>query len=393
MLILSCLQAIDNFYVGPASQPPPVVVESTLSTTTGVLDTASFVFAPNAAIDSQCVNQTSFHFTGSAGVQILTTQDINLPNSSFIQFDLNLGCNSPGSSSTFDIILEYSTNKGQSWQEVFAFCNPTTTACAQPIYSLGESRYLLNDYYGSWLRTILPLPMTGLTRFRWRNDARAFGSVLASEWAVTNIHIGAGCGRGCGGRGRCISNACQCDAGFVSSNGTCVLNTWYATELRETFDASIASSPNWSLVQGGAVGSSGCGTLTAGTAFVFTSSTNGGRRLVTVDMNTTQATVINFFIRSCSSSGNNPVGLLLAYSTDGGLTFTSLSGTTFTYSYNYIYPNTYYYYNQNLPADITVTIASLPAAAASPATRFMFWQPYIYGSNDNWVCGLHANRD
>ena len=260
---------IDNVYIGPnpAIEPPPPVIESTLSIGSGTLDPNSFVYATNGAIDQACISQSAFHFTGTSGTQILTTQDVTLGPGSFIQFDINIGCGNAGTLPAFDVVLEYSINSGQSWSSyVVPLCNSFQSTCGSSFYSWGESRYYLSDFNGLWRRVTIPLTLSGVTRFRWRNE-RGAGATSAAEWAVTNIHIGAGCPVGCGGRGRCINNTCVCDNGFaLNSTGSCVVSSQIQTEFREQFESSL-SAASWTLVEGGGNVQSNCGYLASGQSF------------------------------------------------------------------------------------------------------------------------------
>jgi hypothetical protein len=145
-------------------------------------------------------------------------------------------------------------------------------------------------------------------------------------------------------------------------------------ELRETFESSVTSnSQNWWIANGGVAKSSVCGTLASGMSMEFSGSP-GGRRLITADINTTNAAVLNFYLMNYSPYCNQPTsttqGIVVGYSVDGGITFKQMT----TYSYTaYAAPNELSLY---IPLDGRVS-----------AARFMFWQPANGGSgNSLWVC-------
>ena len=104
---------------------------------------------------------------------------------------------------------------------------------------------------------------------------------------------------------------------------------------------------------------------------------SGLREAVTEDIDTRNAYFIRFYIRvgSSSSSGScdygdsSSEGVLLQFSSDGGITWQYLS----LYSY-------YSYRNK-----IRIALL-LPSAALGPAVRFRWWQPYHSGTNqDEWA--------
>jgi len=100
----------------------------------------------------------------------------------------------------------------------------------------------------------------------------------------------------------------------------------------------------------------------------------GGRRLITADINTTNAAVVNFFLLNNSPNCNRPSsagqGIIVGYSVDGGITFKQLT--------------TFGYLSYSTPYEVFV---SIPVDGRVNAARFMFWQPANGGTGASlWVC-------
>ena len=88
---------------------------------------------------------------------------------------------------------------------------------------------------------------------------------------------------------------------------------------------------------------------------------------------------VNFYIRigsfsssssdTCDMSDSSNEGVIIDYSTNGGITWTTLK--------------TLAYYDYRNPKAVGV---ALPAGAQTSATRFRWWQPYNSGSrHDEWA--------
>jgi reelin len=149
------------------------------------------------------------------------------------------------------------------------------------------------------------------------------------------------------------------------------------SQFREAFEAPLSSS-NWLVASGGSPASSLCGTLAAGQSMFFNGV--GVRRVVTSDINTTNADILSFYLQigysssilgssvNCYSPSTAGTSATLSYSVDGGLTYTLLASYT---------------YNSFLgPTPLTY---SLPSGAKSSGTRFQWWQPASTNNFDFWV--------
>jgi hypothetical protein len=354
------------------------MLQSNFTANNGSFDINQFVLAPNGVIDSGCASRQSMHFSGTTGAQILTTQDVNMTGRGIVQFDLNLGCRSV--SAAWSVVLEQSTNLGTSFSIVLPLCNILSTgSCSSTWLSTGESRYFSTDLNGQWRRFVIQVNVTGLVRYRWRLE-RQLPSYLGAEWGVTNIYIGSGCNNGCSGRGSCFGGTCVCDSGSVFNGTTCVVDSPTLTQFRETFETSL-NSANWVQSSGGSPGSSPCGTLAAAQSMFFNGA-SGPRRMITNDINTTNADILSFYLQlgysssilgsvasTCYTPASSAVSVTLSYSTDAGLTYTLLALYQTVVSF----------------AGPTVLTYYLPSEAKSSGTRFHWWQPSSGSSIDVWV--------
>jgi hypothetical protein len=360
---------------------------------TMAIDSNTILFTPNGVLEPYCGRDNVFHFTGSTGSQYLETNILNITRG-IIQFDINAACG--GAFADFAIEVQYSNTSGSipgtftpspatsaAWLPVLpAQCNPllSSPVCVnwtwmppQGSFSsiwlsnsawtsgsmLLSREYLTSTQGQTWYRVTLPLPAgsfaSGLRRYR----VVVTRSSSVANWGLSNLYIGDGCGTGCGGHGYCSNLTCVCDTGYVLNGTVCVPLPGLPTELRETFDDGPLSPLKWQTFTGGDLQS----------AIMMVSQNNAyfaglnPRKLTTVDLDTRNADVIQFFLMS---SGQN---MVVSYSNNGGLSWSFLSSAAIQASSSYV--------------------IILPAGARSAATRFMFWQPIFNGLSDAWVCPSH----
>lgn len=222
-------------------------------------------------------------------------------------------------------------------------CSPDQGACI--VYQRSAQVYGL-ELGGSWLRVGFSLGTSPgpAARVRLTQPAGA-----GSGFAIDNLYIGAGCVGLCSGHGKCtLGGACVCDAGFSGSR--CELAPRLETFVMTAFTGGL---PARLTATAGAVTTSTC--AITGETLVF--SGDGRRSVTTDDMDTRGASTLRFQYRVCAGSGS--VVLSLAYSLNGGVTWTRLARL-----------------------DSTSTVAqthttSLPAAAQSPSTRFHIYQARV----------------
>lgn len=370
-----------------------------------------FGFTPNGVFEPYCGRNQTVHFTGSTGFQYVETTEVSIGTGAFIQFDLNTGCS--GTPNLFTVELQFANRDGSNgglssalavgsgspWQYVLPTqCNPGTGSGTCTSWTWGEPGYSYSagstvPSYGSWTggsvfssldysvsywrtatwtRVTLPLPATSTAGGRrYRLIVQRSGG---SEWAVSNLYIGSGCPYGCGGRGLCVGGQCVCDGNAVLSGTTCVAAGSLPTELRETFEESILRT-RWLIISGGSlysavvVGAASQSMYFPGTlnppAMQFSS-----RRLVTVDMDTRNATYVEYVLYTTAYSASY-AQISLSFSVDGGLSWQLLSGSGATTS------------SSNRLQKFSV---QLPVEAQQLGCRFQWWQPqYDSASSSGWV--------
>lgn len=81
------------------------------------------------------------------------TWDYQITPSTFLQFDLAMGCDSLYDT-FYGVMLEYSTNMGKDWQPVVPECAPPNYECSG-YHSMSD---YLSDQYRNWTRVSLYLP-------------------------------------------------------------------------------------------------------------------------------------------------------------------------------------------------------------------------------------------
>jgi reelin len=320
-----------------------------------------------------------------------------------VQFDICLGCGI--ATGDFTVELQYAENYGSNngdatttivgptsvWQYALGpQCNPAITPATCRNWTgipasgsfarewsssspwAATSVFFSRDYStdstgSSWTRITLPLPAgTGVPGRRYRLIVQRGSSapLAQADWAITNLYIGGGCGGGCNGRGACINGVCSCDPSFTLSGGTCVpIRGALLTEFSTSFDSTVLLRSMWNAVMGGSVSSTQV--VGSGNSLYF-AGTNGARRAITVDLNTQAAEFLEFsmFYTRWSSE------VVLAYSTNGGITWNLLTTTA------------------SITSQVTMQfiIPLVGTPAQSPATRFMWWQPLYGGASlDTWA--------
>lgn len=263
---------------------------------------------------------------------------LELPDDSFVQFDISFGCTAV--SGDFYVYVEYSTENGGWLAALPTQCNPFSSYACSTWSWIGGSRLRAADYTRGWHRVTLPLPnVSGQRRVRiWAQAS----SAVDREWAIANLYVGGDCALGCSGHGHCRRGQCVCDAGYTldASTGSCRPVASLPVHFEERFEGAVGEG-NWQLdfTPGGAVAVSPCGPAGSGMGFFF--SRSGQRLLVTRDLNTTASSYLQYAIRlgqpvssvTCRTPRSSSYGVVVAYSVNGGVSWTVLSRLVGGYSY------------------------------------------------------------
>ncbi|XP_078679043.1 reelin-like [Branchiostoma floridae x Branchiostoma belcheri] len=303
------------------------------------------------------------------GERSIVSRDIEVTDNTVLQFQINVGCSTSGSERD-PVRLEFSRDHGMTWHLLQPHCFGHAMVDPACHHQLREATVYYSGATANWQQVVIPLSnlhLCGTARFRWYQGV-FFARDRPPSWAVDDVYIGPGCPGMCNGHGTCVNGErCQCDHGYEEPN--CYAAVQNPTFLKESFEGDMDGSKflQWS---GGEI-TRKCGTLITGSSLHFTSS--GLRMLVTVDLDLTHASSLQFFIRlgcghSSPSPRNNPV--LLQYSTNGGLVWRVLEEMTFGN-------------HSNTPQYIVIEI---PQLARSNSTRLRWWQPSERGVYlDDWA--------
>uniref|UniRef100_A0A3P9KU35 Reelin n=1 Tax=Oryzias latipes TaxID=8090 RepID=A0A3P9KU35_ORYLA len=285
------------------------------------------------AIDSEYAESWDFEVTGS----------------SFLQFELSMGC-SKSTSFSHGVRLEYSTDCGRHWSLITPECVPPAIGCA----GYTQSSIYTSTQYKRWKRITVYLPSAAnspRTRFRWIQTHFTPG---AEGWALDNVLLAPGCPWMCSGHGLCDNGRCVCDKGYGGAH--CVPLAPLPSLLREDFNENLQQE-TWPEVYGAERGTLSGEPLKSGTALIF----KGVRVLDKGRNHLKDELLVSVPERSHS--------VLLQYSVNGGISWLLLDEFYFPSSTDSLF--------LHLP---------LPTSAQTNATRFRLWQPYNSGKKEEvWV--------
>ncbi|PKU41761.1 reelin isoform x1 [Limosa lapponica baueri] len=172
---------------------------------------ASWYRIQGGQVDIDCLSMdTALMFSENIGKpRYAETWDFHVSASTFLQFELSMGCSKPYSNS-HSIHLQYSLNNGRDWHLVTEECVPPTIGCQH--YT--ESSIYTSERFQNWKRITVYLPPatnSPRTRFRWIQYNYASG---VDSWAIDNVVLATGCPWMCSGHGICDAGRCVCDRGF-----------------------------------------------------------------------------------------------------------------------------------------------------------------------------------
>ncbi|XP_023681705.2 reelin isoform X1 [Paramormyrops kingsleyae] len=288
------------------------------------------------------------------------TWDFEVSGSSFLQFDLSMGC-SKAASASHGVRLEFSTDGGRRWALLTPECVPPAIGCS----SYTQSSIYSAPQYSRWKRVTVYLPSVAnspRTRFRWIQSSFSPG---ADGWALDNVLLTPGCPWMCSGHGLCDSGRCVCDRGYGGPH--CVPLMPLPSMLKEDFNENLRGE-QWPEVYGAERGTLSGEPLKSGTALIFKG--EGLRMLVSRDLDCTSALYIQFSFKFITKGvPERSHSVLLQYSVNGGISWLLLDEFYFPTSTDTLF--------LHLP---------LPQSGQTNATRFRLWQPYNNGKKEEvWV--------
>jgi hypothetical protein len=101
----------------------------------------------------QCANFNAIFIFLVPEKRFAETWDYHIKPSTFLQFDIAMGCDSL-SSSLYGVLLEYSTDMGKNWNPVVQECTPPKFECTG--YHLQSD--FMSDQHRNWTRISAYLP-------------------------------------------------------------------------------------------------------------------------------------------------------------------------------------------------------------------------------------------
>lgn len=320
---------------------------------------------------AQFCDQNALVFSNTSGAQRVETYGTNIGSDAYLQAVLSTGCREATARS--GIYIEMSDDNGKRWQDIFTQCDRFSSSRCNTYYNYVDVPIAMEELAGGFHRVTVPLgTVPAGRRFRISTDRDRTGG---SNWAIASLYIGSACLSYCSGHGTCRGAAgCLCDEGFQSE--FCLPDGSQPRELRELFDDDLAPLL-WPVTHNVAIVSNGGGCVSQPDGPVVRFSGLGGRRLGTADLDLREASFLQYDIQlgmrnspvACRAPSARDDGVLILYSTDGGVRWTVLSLVSYL-SYR---------------SQTTVTNI-LPEDALTAATRLLWWQPHADGiSEDVWT--------
>ncbi|CAL4063823.1 unnamed protein product, partial [Meganyctiphanes norvegica] len=324
-----------------------------------------------------------FLFKGHNDPKYAETWDLQPSQSTVVQFDIKVGCN--GVPAPEGVHLEYSNDNGREWKKVRELCSPPDIDC--DTFHLPST--FVSQAHSGMTRVTMTLPKSTVgerTRLRFIESKGDGHGNSDSAWGVDNFYIGDSCPWMCSGHGICRNNTCLCDEGYFGE--FCVPASVLPCELMDTFNKPQINDKLWLTTLGAEI-SRRCGPIVADTTLVL--SKKGIRLATSIDMDMTSGKFLqfnlmmgcqiarpektkprgsrgrenNFMAENLSENDARKFGILVQYSTNGGIEWHLLKEIHFNPSSD--------------PKFVHVNLGDFPALLTN-ATRFRVWQP-LHGGN------------
>uniref|UniRef100_A0A671T1G7 Reelin n=1 Tax=Sinocyclocheilus anshuiensis TaxID=1608454 RepID=A0A671T1G7_9TELE len=309
-------------------------------------------------VTADCLSPDSVLNFNSERPRYAESWDFEVSGSSFLQFDLSMGC-SKAASPAHGVHLEFSTDCGRHWTLIMPECVPPAIGCS----GYTQRSVFSAPQFLQWRRVTVYLPSAAIsprTRFRWIQPLLAPG---ADGWALDNVLLTPGCPWMCSGHGLCDNGHCVCDKGFGGPH--CVPLVALPSVLKEDFNENLRADV-WPEVYGAERGTLSGEPLKSGTALIFKG--EGLRMLVSADLDCTNTMYIQFSFKFITKGESGPV--LLQFSVDGGLNWALLQEFLYSNSSNQAH----------------LVALEIPLRARTSATRLRWWQPSENGHfHSPWV--------
>uniref|UniRef100_A0A8D2LW77 Reelin n=1 Tax=Varanus komodoensis TaxID=61221 RepID=A0A8D2LW77_VARKO len=316
-----------------------------------------WLFHDDCSIERFCDSPDGVMMCGSHDGREVSaiTHDLTPTENWIMQFKISIGCKTSEKIAQNQVHIQYSTDFGVSWSYLIPQCLPADPKCSGTV-----SQPSVFFPTKGWKRIIYPLPESLVgnpVRFRF------YQKYSDMQWAIDNFYLGPGCMDNCRGHGDCLKEQCICDPGFSGPN--CYLTQSLKTFLKERFDNEEIRPDLWMSLEGGTACME-CGILAEDTALYFGGTTV--RQAVTQDLDLRGAKFLQYWGRigsennmtTCHRPTCRKEGVLLDYSTDGGISWTLLHEMDYQ---KYI--------------SIRHDYVLLPEDALTNTTRLRWWQPFV----------------
>uniref|UniRef100_A0A3B3T8V8 Reelin n=1 Tax=Paramormyrops kingsleyae TaxID=1676925 RepID=A0A3B3T8V8_9TELE len=352
--------ALPNHERAPADSAPVGRIAHLAVPEEGTTVKDHWLFSEDCSVQHFCGSSDRVMVCGSEdGREVYAVTHDIIPGRGWVmQFKVAVGCSTPQRLTERQVHVQYSVDFGVSWKYLVSQCLPADPLCGGQVTQ--PSVFFPAE---GWKRAVYPLPdslanMAVRFRFYQRHSD--------TQWALENFYIGPECEDHCGGHGDCLDRRCLCDHGFTGPN--CHSSSSLKTSLKERFEWVDTPGHQWQIVEGGRP-CTDCGVLVEGMALYFGG--DNARQAITVDLDLRGAKFVEYWAKigsqnnmtMCHRATCRSEGVLLDFSTDGGVSWTLLHEMDYL---KYVSARRDY--------------IALPVEALTNATRLRWWQPFVISS-------------